>query len=756
MTPAITTINNVYKPTFFRLESYADKSAFHTIKHSASNKCYDTIDTQILELLACRNPSLDKAKILSSGMVDGYLREKNKTLETYGVWVYYPWKNHLVHTLDEEDFIEVRTNRNKYKITQDEQELLRTKIIGIAGLSVGRAVATTMALERICGEIRLADFDELELSNLNRINAPLSDIGISKTVSAAREIVEVDPFINITCYSNGLTEENLEGFFLDGGKMDLFIEECDSLDIKVLSRIKAKKLGIPVVMEASDRAVLDIERFDLEPNREILHGRLDGLDVNVLKNLKTNDEKMPYMLKIMGYETLSSRIKSSMLEIKETITTWPQLSSAISYGGGLVTNVSRRILLNELNISGRFYNDMADLVNDTSIDFFAKEEISQSEKLQEEDRFIFERYVEKLNRPKSSIELVQTVVKNLIKDASLATSIANSQPWKWVYKEGVFYLFRDKKMSESFWDRSHSGSMASLGASLRNLELSLEHYGYFGRTQLTGSDWHVATVRVEILKEPSDSLKLYPYIEKRYTNRQKLITKPFSTLAKKILLKYNSPQLGVQIITDANKIYKLGDLLGSLDRIRILNKDGHKDFYREILFNENHRTNVGIPAESLGLDASEYAGLRIAKEPTVVSQLSNWGLGSGLDAITKKFVDNSSAIVLMTVAKDEKNRYVNGGKVLQEMWLDCTKNKIAIHPITTAVFAFQLLEKGDLEGFNSMETIEMRRIKKDFYSIFDKKEANEEFFIFRVFEGGVNSVKSSRRDIDDILFFAKE
>ncbi|MFT6383698.1 MAG: hypothetical protein ACJAQR_000520, partial [Bacteroidia bacterium] len=31
----------------------------------------------------------------------------------------------------------------------------------------------------------------------------------------------------------------------------------------------------------------------------------------------------------------------------------------------------------------------------------------------------------------------------------------------------------------------------------------------------------------------------------------------------------------------------------------------------------------------------------------------------------------------------------------------------------------------------------------------------EEFFLFRVFEGGTNIVKSSRRDIDDILFFAK-
>ena len=45
----------------------------------------------------------------------------------------------------------MRTNRNKYKITPEEEALLSKKKIGIIGLSVGKAIATTIAMERVCG-----------------------------------------------------------------------------------------------------------------------------------------------------------------------------------------------------------------------------------------------------------------------------------------------------------------------------------------------------------------------------------------------------------------------------------------------------------------------------------------------------------------------------------------------------------------------------------------------------------------------------
>jgi len=106
-------------------------------------------------------------------------------------------------------------------------------------------------MERICGEIRLADFDIAELSNLNRLRTGLHNMGTNKTIIAAREIMEIDPFIEVILFHDGLLKQNMDDFFTGGGKLDLFIEVCDGMDIKIESRFKARELGIPVVMDTN-------------------------------------------------------------------------------------------------------------------------------------------------------------------------------------------------------------------------------------------------------------------------------------------------------------------------------------------------------------------------------------------------------------------------------------------------------------------------------------------------------------------------
>ena len=72
---------------------------------------------------------------------------------------------------DQTAFRAVRLDRNRNKITTDEQQRLGELRIGVVGLSVGHAIAYTLAAEGVCGDLRLADFDDLELSNLNRVPA---------------------------------------------------------------------------------------------------------------------------------------------------------------------------------------------------------------------------------------------------------------------------------------------------------------------------------------------------------------------------------------------------------------------------------------------------------------------------------------------------------------------------------------------------------------------------------------------------------
>src|SRR5258708_1043474 len=261
----------IYTPEFFRLNNPEDKKAFNDL-HSENKILFvhDEIYTQLQELIKSQNPSVRIKSDEYEARITDYL--KGEDINEYGVWVYYPWSRRLVHLLDEDEFTEVRTNRNQYKITREEKHLLSTKKIGIIGLSVGQSIALTLSMERGFGELRLADFDTLELSNLNRIRTGLHNMGIPKVVIAAREIAEIDPFLKVSWFFDGIREANMDTFFTGNGKLDLLVDECDGLDIKIISRYKARELKIPVVMDTSDRGMLDVERFDLEPDRPILHG----------------------------------------------------------------------------------------------------------------------------------------------------------------------------------------------------------------------------------------------------------------------------------------------------------------------------------------------------------------------------------------------------------------------------------------------------------------------------------------------------
>jgi hypothetical protein len=284
------------------------------------------------------------------------LKEVDKNI--YGHWVYYPWRNTLVRILEEPDFINVRTSRNKYKITQEEHDLLKRKRIGIIGLSVGQSVALSLAMERSFGELRIADFDTLDLSNMNRIRTGLYNLGIRKSWMVAREIAEIDPFLKVTVYEAGITKENINEFFTLGGKLDLLIEECDSLPVKINSRIKAKYFGIPVLMDTSDRGMIDIERFDKEPERPIFHGLLKkfGNENRILDHLPESHKEI--MMNILDFGNLSDRAKESITQIGKTITTWPQTASSVLMGGAVCAYYSRLLLLDKVILSGRFYIDL--------------------------------------------------------------------------------------------------------------------------------------------------------------------------------------------------------------------------------------------------------------------------------------------------------------------------------------------------------------------------------------------------------------
>jgi molybdopterin/thiamine biosynthesis adenylyltransferase len=281
-----------------------------------------------------------------------------------GTWCYFPWRRAVIHLLDHERFFAVRTNRNRNKITAEEQALLAQKRIGVVGLSVGAAAALVLAQEGLCGELRIADFDVIELSNLNRLRTSLLHLGESKAHVAARELAETDPYLTVRVFPEGVTEDNLERFLLEGGPLDVLVEECDTLPMKLRVREAARAHGIPVVMDTNDRGLLDIERFDREPERPLLHGLLGTFTAASARTLDATARRELFFSFFGGQDQLSPRLHESMPRIGKELVSFPQLGSDVHLGAALVAHAVREILLGRLVTSGRYRVDLHELVTD--------------------------------------------------------------------------------------------------------------------------------------------------------------------------------------------------------------------------------------------------------------------------------------------------------------------------------------------------------------------------------------------------------
>lgn len=644
---------DVYKPIFFRLNVSEEKQQYQLLlKLNTSIHVYDEIEGQLRELIKILNPSI-KIKLEDyPELIKKHIGNQN--LFEYGVWIYYPWNNNLIHLLDEEEFVEVRTNRNKYKITQEEQEILKTKKIGIVGLSVGQSIALTLAMERTCGELRLADFDDAELSNLNRLRTGLHNLGTKKTVIAAREIAEIDPFINTMVFNDGLHKANFEDFFTGNGKLDLLVEVCDGLDIKIESRFKARELGIPVVMDTNDRGMVDVERFDLEPNRDILHGLAGNLNPTTIKNL-TNEEKIPYILEMIGSETLSVRSKASMMEVQQSINTWPQLASSVVLGGAITTDVCRRIFLDQYNDSGRYFIDFDKIVgnktkeysNNYPANYYAPLELSKDEMLE---------IANSCSELDIGDELDLTTISKIIEAAIQAPSGGNAQPWKFLYSKKTLYIFHEIHFSYSLLDYENLGSYLAIGASIENISIKASTLGYriinnffpIKNKKLVATITFVADDKLVSLKTLERGIYL------RYTNRtldekQVLPSDIYNTL-KKSISSYSDVK--VDFVTDDLLMNKLGELLATAEMLRIIHPRGHYDTFKNELrwtTEENLLKRDGLDVATLGATENEIAALKVATDKNAIAFLRKEGKGYAFKKLVSKSINSSAGLGIVTM-----------------------------------------------------------------------------------------------------------
>ncbi len=548
-------------------------------------------------------------------------------------------------------------------------------------------------------------------------------------------------------------------------------------------------------METSDRGMIDVERFDREPERPLFHGLVGDLDPDKLGGMTTY-EKVPIVLDIIGAETMSRRMAASLVDIDASIKTWPQLASAVSLGGAINTDVARRIALGTMTTSGRYFVDVEGIVCDAGGAGTATETTpgtgtgtaptpapTRTPATATATAPATATATATATAPTptptptpapalapASTPLPPGVLERLVRCGALAPSGGNCQPWRFTYGSGVLRCWHDEERSRSFLDFQSRATHAAFGALAENLRLTAAVAEVGAALQSFPDPSRPALVLQATLGGAPERLtpedaELARFVELRATNRRLGERAALPAGAADALVDI-AARAGahLQIVSEAKSLEALGELLGAGDRVRLLSRVMHREMMSEIRWSarEAAERRDGLDVATLELTPTDRAAMRLVSSWSVMAALRAVGGGQGLLSPARKSIAAASAVGVLRIpraAADDRARaeaFLRGGVALQRVWLLATRLGVAFQPMTAITYLFARLEEGGGAGLEVDESRELAGLRERYRAILGAAAAphsapSSEVMLFRLAVAGAPSARSLRRTVDEML-----
>lgn len=292
-------------------------------------------------------------------------------------YFYFPESNTVVKYLEEKWHKTALLVSNSLLLRDPEGTLtweeIRDKhknlVVAIAGCSVGKVIAKQIVATLRPNFIKIADPKTAHVANAPRAGWGHEDIGKNKAVQTAIQIQkDLDPFIKISVFEDGITSENIDDFIsgnnsINEPKPSILIEETDDLDAKIEIRKKCRENGVCVIMvsDLGSSVQIDIRRFDLNRKLSLAVGITDEVLFEKQKLAHENPGNLDifydFAFAMLGRWGLRDEFDEIInKKAKVQFGGVPQLPSTIATSAGWVTDVIGRIALGEKYYERLFFD----------------------------------------------------------------------------------------------------------------------------------------------------------------------------------------------------------------------------------------------------------------------------------------------------------------------------------------------------------------------------------------------------------------
>ena len=188
---------------------------------------------------------------------------------------------------------------------EEKVDLLAEKHVAIFGIGgVGSYAAEAIARSNV-GKITLVDFDDVDITNINRqIPALSSTIGEKKADVMKKRIEDINPDCAVIVLGKKYLPENREEFFIED--YDYIVDAIDIITSKIDLIVEAKTRNIPIIssmgmwnkIDPTKIKIADIYKTHMCPLAKVLRKELKARNVKKLMTVFSEEPPLKPVITI--------------------------------------------------------------------------------------------------------------------------------------------------------------------------------------------------------------------------------------------------------------------------------------------------------------------------------------------------------------------------------------------------------------------------------------------------------------------------
>lgn len=583
--------------------------------------------------------------------------------------------------------------RNTGWVTQQEQSMLRSKRVAIAGLG-GVGGSHLLTLTRLgISSFTVSDFDTFEIANFNRqAGASLSNLGRKKTDTLLEQALDINPELDLKVFPDGVHDHNAADFLSEA---DLYLDSLDFFALQARRTMfdNCARLDIPAVTAAPMGMGVALLNF--------LPGGMTFEDYFQLTGHNEEEQLLRFLLGLSP-AMLQGRYLVDPTAVRLAEHKGPSTAMACDLCAGIAGTQVLKILLGRGKViaapKGLHFDAYRNKLVQTWRPGGNRNPLQQLGLKLARRRFSQRLATTPASEPARS---AGNLAHQILDVARWAPSGDNSQPWRFeIMGDNHVVIHGHDTRDHCVYDLRGHASQLSLGTLLETVTIAATEHGMQTHIQpRTGQPDTNPVFDIEFTKSPEIKPDpLLPHVSRRTVQRRPMSTRPINNRERQQLEAAAGSDFHIIWLESFRDRLRIARLLSRNGGLRLTLPEAFKT-HSSIIQWDSDQSEDRIPAKAVGLDPVTMHLMRWAMGSwSRADFLNRYMAGTLIPRFELDFLTGiACAAHFIIMAKEPPKTlddFVTAGRSVQRFWLTCTRLGLQLQPEMTPLIFSSYVRNG--------------------------------------------------------------